>query len=119
MGGRAEILQLLAGEDIGCNKMDLGVAVLASLRGRHLDDLAGTSLDDDETTLSESRALRRGGQRGVGAGGSEVIVVLQEKKLVRNAENLVLRQCQLLMIAALKRESQSRGGVAIPRNRSR
>lgn len=31
MGGRAKILQLLAGEDIDGSKMDFGVTVLAGL----------------------------------------------------------------------------------------
>lgn len=39
------------------DKVDLGVSVLAGLRGRHVDDLAGTALDDDVTVLAKSRAL--------------------------------------------------------------
>ena len=65
--------------------MDLGVTVLASFGGRHLDDLAGATcahlrvrwidllknltkrtLDNDMTVLTESRALHREGGRGAG-----------------------------------------------------
>jgi hypothetical protein len=34
--------KLLVGEDVGGNQVDLGVTVLSSLGGRHVDDLAGT-----------------------------------------------------------------------------
>lgn len=61
VGRGGEILQLLAGEDIDGNKMDLGVAVLAGLGGRHVDDLAGAVLDDDVAVLPQGRALHREG----------------------------------------------------------
>lgn len=67
MGGGAEILELLASEDIDGDKMDLGVTVLAGLGGRHVDDLAGTVLDHDMATLAQSRALH-----GVGGGRTSV-----------------------------------------------
>lgn len=57
MGGRAKFFKLLASEDVGTDKMDLGVTVLASLGGGHVDDLAGAALDDDDTVLAQSRAL--------------------------------------------------------------
>jgi len=57
VGGGAEFFELLAGEDINSNQMDLGVTVLASLGGRHVDDLAGAVLDADEAVLSQGRAL--------------------------------------------------------------
>ena len=50
MGGGAEILELLAGEDVQGDKMDLGVAVLAGLRGGHVHDLARPALDHDVAT---------------------------------------------------------------------
>lgn len=59
MGGRAEIFELFAGKDINGDEMDLGVTVLAGLGSGHFDDLAGTTLDDDETVLSQGRALHR------------------------------------------------------------
>jgi hypothetical protein len=61
-----QILVLLAGEDVDGDKVDLGVTVLASLGGRHVDDLAGAALDDDETVLAQSRALHGEGQRRTG-----------------------------------------------------
>jgi hypothetical protein len=65
------------------DEMDLGVAVLARLGGRHVDDLAGPPLDDDvaaaeedqgksvevvfaghgDPLLAKSRALDPGGER--------------------------------------------------------
>lgn len=67
MGGGAEILELLASEDVDSDQVDLGVTVLAGLGGRHVDDLAGTVLDHDVATLAESRALH-----GVGGGRTSV-----------------------------------------------
>jgi len=66
-----EILVLLAGENVGSDKMDLGVTVLSSLGGGHVDDLARAVLDDDETVLTQSRALHRVGERRAGIGGVE------------------------------------------------
>lgn len=57
MGGWAELFKLLASEDIDSDEMDLGVTMLASLRGRHIDDLARAVLDHDEAVLSQGRAL--------------------------------------------------------------
>jgi len=57
VGGWAEFFKLLAGEDIDSDEMDLGVTMLASLRGRHIDDLARAVLDHDEAVLSQGRAL--------------------------------------------------------------
>jgi hypothetical protein len=79
VGGRAEIFVLLAGEDVEGDQMDLGVAVLASLGGRHINNLAGAVLDDDEAVLAESRALHGVGQRGAGVGGLEGDIMLAKK----------------------------------------
>ena len=76
VGGRAEIFDLLAGEDVDGDKMNLGVTVLASLGGGHFDDLAGTVLDHDEAVLAESRALHRVGGRGTGVGALEGVLML-------------------------------------------
>jgi len=57
VGGWAQLFELLAGEDINGNKMDLCVTVLAGLGGRHVDDLAGAILDADESVLSQGRTL--------------------------------------------------------------
>jgi len=62
--------------------MDFGVTVLASLRGGHIDDFAGTALDNDEAILSEGGALLREGLRGASADLAEVMVVLREYKSV-------------------------------------
>ena len=56
--------------------MDLGVTVFTSLGGRHINDLAGTTLDDDETVLSQSGTLHRIGGRGTGIGALEGVLML-------------------------------------------
>jgi hypothetical protein len=76
VGGGREILELLAGEDIDGDKVDLGVTVLASLGGGHVDDLAGTALDNDVTVLTQSRALHGVGGRSASIGGFEGNIVL-------------------------------------------
>jgi hypothetical protein len=64
VGGWAEFFELLAGEDIDGDKMDLCVTVLTSLGGRHVDDLAGAVLNADESVLSQGRALHGESRRG-------------------------------------------------------
>jgi hypothetical protein len=57
VGGRRQIFEFLAGEDVNGSKMDLGVTVFAGLGGGHFDDLAGTAFDDDETVLPQGGTL--------------------------------------------------------------
>jgi len=76
VGGGGQILELLAGEDIDGDNVDLGVTVLAGLGGGHVNNLAGTALDNDVTVLAQSRALHGVGGRGAGIGGLEGNVVL-------------------------------------------
>jgi len=78
VGGGAKFFELLAGEDIDSDKMDLSVAVLASLRGRHIDDLARAVLDHNEAILPQGRALHGEGGRGAGIGGFERVFMLHE-----------------------------------------
>ena len=78
MGGRAEIFELLASEDVNGDKMDLGMTVLAGLRGTHFNDLAGTALDDDKTVFAKGRALHWVGSRGAGIGALEGMLMLCE-----------------------------------------
>lgn len=77
VGGWAKVFQLLASEDIDRDEMDLGVTVLAGLRGGHLDNLARTALDDDEAVLSQSRTLHRVGRGGTGIDALEGVLMLQ------------------------------------------
>ena len=69
MSRRTKFFQLLAGKDIDSNEMDFGVAVLSSLGGRHVDNLAGAILDHNETVLAESGTLhgKCGGGASIGA----------------------------------------------------
>lgn len=77
MGGRAKIFQLLAGEDVNGDEMDLGVTMFSGLRSRHLNNLAGAVLDDDESVLPQSRALHGVGGRGTGIGALEGVLMLR------------------------------------------
>jgi hypothetical protein len=76
VGGGAEILELLAGEDVDSDQVDLGVTVLAGLGGAHVDNLAGTALDHDVSVLPESRALHGEGGRRTGVGRVEGVLML-------------------------------------------
>ena len=76
MGGGGQIFELLASEDVQSDDVDLGVTVLSGLGGRHVDDLAGTALDDNVTVLAQSRALHGVGGRRASVGGFEGLVVL-------------------------------------------
>lgn len=71
MGGGAQLLKLLAGEDVDGDQVDLGVTVLASLGGGHVDDLARAVLDADEAVLAQSRALH-----GEGGGSTSISLSL-------------------------------------------
>jgi len=77
MGRGAELFEFLASEYVDGNKMDFGMTVLASLRGRHVDDLAGAVLDHNEAILSQGRALHGKGGRGAGIGGLEGVLMLR------------------------------------------
>lgn len=79
MGRGREILKLLAGENIDRDQVDFGVTVLSGLRGAHLDDFAGTALDDDMTVLPQGRTLHGVGRGGTGIGVLEGDIVLYER----------------------------------------
>jgi len=54
--------------------VDLGVTVLTSLGGRHVNNLTGTALDDNMTVLTESRTLHGEGKGSAGRGGLKVML---------------------------------------------
>jgi len=83
VGGGAKFFEFLASEDIDSNKMDLGVTVLASLGGGHVDDLARAVLDANEAVLSQGRALHGESGRGASIGGLESVFML---RVVRHLE---------------------------------
>jgi uncharacterized membrane protein len=51
VGGWADIFVLFVGEDVDADHVHLGVAVLAGLRGRHFDDLAGATLEPKQSII--------------------------------------------------------------------
>ena len=77
MGGGAKIFEFLASKDVNCDKMDLGVAVLAGLGGAHFNDLARAAFDDDESVLAQRRALHGIGGGSTGIGALESMLMLQ------------------------------------------
>ena len=90
MGGGAEILELLASEDVDGDQVDLGVTVLAGLGGRHVDDLARTVLDHDVATLTQSRALHGVGGGRTSIDGVEGVLMLLYSGSLRLASNASL-----------------------------
>ena len=64
------------------DKVDLGVTVLASLGGGHVNDLARAVLDDDETVLPQSRALHGVGLGSTGIGALEGVLMLHKTQSV-------------------------------------
>lgn len=91
MGRGAKILELLAGEDVYGDQVDLGVTVLASLGGRHVDNLARAALDDDVTVLTQSRALHREGRRRTSVGRLEGVIMLRDMHI--SIKDQVKRRC--------------------------
>jgi len=77
VGGWAEFFELLLGEDIDSDEMDLGVTVLTGLGGRHVDNLARAVLDTDETVLSQGRTLHGVGGGCTSIGGIEGVLMLR------------------------------------------
>ncbi len=59
VGGRADVLVLLVGEDVEGHHVDLGVAVLASLGSGHLHDLARVALEGRTRQRSMSSRVKR------------------------------------------------------------
>ena len=78
MGGGAEILELLASEDVDGDQVDLGVTVLTSLGGRHVNNLAWSALDHNVAVLAESRTLHGESGRGAGVGTLEGVFMLSK-----------------------------------------
>ena len=69
VSGRTQFFELLAGEYVKSDQVDLGVAVLSRLGGGHIDNLARAVLDHHESVLTQGRALHgeRGGSASIGA----------------------------------------------------
>jgi len=77
VGRGRQVFHLLRGEDVDGDHVDFGVTVLAGLRGRHLDNLAGAALDDNVTVLPQSRTLHGKGGGGTGIGALESVLMLR------------------------------------------
>jgi hypothetical protein len=107
VGRGGQILELLAGEDVDGDKMDLGVTVLAGLGGGHVDNLARAALDNDVTVLPQGRALHGEGGGGTGlATGLGIEIVLE---IIKSA------MAQGLGLWDSRRASQNhRGGKMAP-----
>lgn len=88
MSGWREIFVFSGSEDIKGDNVDLGVTVLSGLGGRHINDLAWSLLDDNETVLSKGRTLHRIGERSTGVGRLEGVLVLQKNISVVAQQNI-------------------------------
>ena len=53
----SSLINLAKRAHVGSDQVDLGVTVLSSLGGRHVDDLTGSSLDKNVSTLPKGRTL--------------------------------------------------------------
>lgn len=78
VGGRGQVLELLAGEDVDGDQVNLGVTMLAGLRGGHFDDLARALLDDHVAVLPQGGTLHGEGGGGTGIGAVEGDLMLLE-----------------------------------------
>ena len=76
VGGGGQVLQLLAGEDVDGDEMDLGVTVLSGLGGGHVHDLARAVLDAHEPVLPQGGTLHWKSGRGTGIGALEGVLML-------------------------------------------
>jgi len=76
MGRGRQIFELLVGEDVNANEVDLGVAVFTRLGRGHIDDLAGAALDNNEAILPQRRALYGVGKGSPRGGLLEGMLVL-------------------------------------------
>eukprot|EP00413_Alexandrium_margalefii_P048121 CAMPEP_0204605814 /NCGR_PEP_ID=MMETSP0661-20131031/58711_1 /ASSEMBLY_ACC=CAM_ASM_000606 /TAXON_ID=109239 /ORGANISM="Alexandrium margalefi, Strain AMGDE01CS-322" /LENGTH=222 /DNA_ID=CAMNT_0051617083 /DNA_START=150 /DNA_END=817 /DNA_ORIENTATION=- len=81
----AQVLKLLAGEDVNGHDVRLGVAVLPSLRGRDLCDLAGVPLDHHVRPLLDLPSLHRVGHGRACVGGLEGMLVIVAMALFAKA----------------------------------
>merc|ERR1719495_1409647 len=91
VSGGADILQFLACEYVEGHQVHLGVAVLSSLRGGHLHNLARTILDHYKASLPERRDLH-----AASLGRSRVSLVEVVVLVVRHcdaAEKFSLKKC--------------------------
>lgn len=76
VGGWGKIFQLLPGEDVFSDEMDLCVSMLSGLGGRHISDLARTVLDENMSTLPQGRALHGERQRRTRIGRVDGVILL-------------------------------------------
>lgn len=121
MSRGAEILKLLAGEDIEGDKVDLGVTVLACLGSRHVDDLARATLNDDVTVLAQGRALHREGRGRAGVSGLEGVIMLRYRQVsMDNKPRSIIAdglRCGVVffLLSSQQKSIRGKGGHSPPR----
>jgi hypothetical protein len=111
VGGRAQLLELLGGEDVDGDQVDLGVTVLAGLGGGHFDDLAGAVLDADESVLPQRGALHGVRGRGAGIGALEGVLMLWRMRLAGVRDGDCGRRRAAGGLRARRRRQQQRRGT--------
>jgi hypothetical protein len=90
VGRGAEILELLPGEDVEGDQVDLGVAMLSSLGSGHVHDLAWATLDHDVSVLAQGGTLHRVGGRGTSIGAIEGMLVLSSPGKCQQVDGIFL-----------------------------
>jgi hypothetical protein len=80
VGRWRQILKLLASEDVKGNKMNLCMTMLSRLGGRHVDNLARTSFDDNVPILPQGRTLHWKGRRRTSIGAVESMFMLYQRE---------------------------------------
>jgi len=76
VSGWRDIFVFTRGEDIYADQMNFGVAVFTSLGSGHVDDFAGSTLDDNVSVLTQGGTLHGVSERGTSSGSLEGLVVL-------------------------------------------
>mmetsp|Transcript_9989 Transcript_9989/g.28109 ORF Transcript_9989/g.28109 Transcript_9989/m.28109 type:complete len:236 (+) Transcript_9989:136-843(+) len=98
VGRGAQVLALLAREDVERHDVGLGVAVLPRLRGGDLGDLARVPLDHHVGALPELSGLLGVHVRGPGVGGLEgrVVMFLRHRSLLGSGPRMPGRAHELV-----------------------
>lgn len=77
VSGRSLILKTVARKDVGGNNAHFGVAVLAGLGDRQIDDFAGTVVDANVATFLEGASRHGVGERTVLTALVEIVIVVR------------------------------------------
>jgi len=86
VGGWAELLTGVTGEDIVGEELALGMSVLSGLGDGNILDLAGLALDHDVSTLADRTGLNGDGHGGTGISGVNFVIGIVRHGLLYELE---------------------------------